>query len=76
MRGELVEEVDMKYAALWVILTVLAFAWADRAMSNLGHEGFAAGFERALASAPTAGAVAPGPPPTTRGERRCGCAHA
>jgi len=33
-------------------------------------KGFAAGFERALASAPAAAAVAPGPPPTTAEGRR------
>ena len=33
-------------------------------------KGFAAGFERALASAPAAAAIAPGPPPTTEQGRR------
>jgi indolepyruvate ferredoxin oxidoreductase beta subunit len=33
-------------------------------------KGFTAGFERALTSAPAAGAVAPGPPPTTEQGRR------
>jgi hypothetical protein len=38
----------MKYAALWVLVTLLAFVEADHLLSTMGHSGFIAGFVQSM----------------------------